>query len=135
MLLLVDVAELVQTRDGIVALVRDEEFGFAESIGDELEAARLQRVEAGLGVRADEERLGHELLGAADEGGVGDVDLVEDGDDRPVGGAEFTPGAGGEIAEGHAREFGDGFHGGLSRIEREFDIAVRAQRSRVREGR
>jgi len=88
-LLLLDVAVLVETGDDIVAVVRDEEFGGAEGVGDQFDAARFEDVEAGAAAGADEKRVGHEVARAGEHGGVGGVDFVEDREDGLVGGAEL----------------------------------------------
>ena len=88
-LLFLDVAVLVEPGDDIVAVVRNEEFGGAEGVGDQLDAAGFEDVETGAGVGADEKGVGRELARAGEHGGVGDVDFVENGDDGFVGGAEL----------------------------------------------
>ncbi len=83
MLLFLDVAELVEAGDDVVAVVGDEELGALEGVGDQLDESRLQRVEAGAGVTTDRAveigtrlamQLGRGIHGPAPEPELWEVD-------------------------------------------------------------
>lgn len=93
--LFLDIAELVEPGDHVVAIVGDQEFDGAEGVGDQFDAAGFEGFEAGAGVGADEEGVGREVTCAREHRGIGGVDFVEDGEDGFIGGAEFL-----EDAEG-----------------------------------
>jgi len=89
-LLGLDVAELVQAGDDVVAVVGHEQRGGAEFAGDQLGAAIEQGLDAGPGFRGNEEGVGREGAGVREHGRIGGIGLVENGERRLVVGAELA---------------------------------------------
>ena len=88
--LLVDVAELVEPGDDVVAAVRDDEFCFGEGIGDQFHAACFEGIETCRGAGAHVQCIRHEPVGALEHPGIGEIEFVENGDDGLVTRAEFA---------------------------------------------
>src|SRR5579862_1212489 len=85
-----DVAELVEAGDDVVAVMRHEELGGAEFARDEPGTAAKERIESGAGFGGDEKPVRREGAGMCEHGGVGVVGFIENGERGPVVSAEFV---------------------------------------------